>query len=947
MSTAVRLPVIHRWANWHPVSGLITSPRSKLTPDTLSGNPFDHSRPRKLEDGDIYLAFVPRSRCAEGLAFACLDWPDAKLSQRIGRDEDLPGKWRLSWGISKDWNSLEKTLMTIATRLIWGHPLREIFPEINLPASPSSYDYLKVHDSRTEAFDAARRARDAFPFLIGLVSFAFALWLTEYEHDCMEAAIAHILEHDRHNLPPAFLDMLKSSVACDFSPGIRPGAFLIPYDTLWGPLLGRFTRANVPIWLLWGDKISSKTVERLGDRGMEFYLPPKEVIAAAKARAGLRDIPLPTPVVQSTISTQVLPPASSTAVVAVSPPADPSSPAEVWNEQAGYDSEDDMMDVDGGGGGADEAPPSEPPPVRQLSLAERNAIRANVIRGSGQKAGEDPLMVFMRHLKEQREYEKNETRLQKERRLNQARANRTWYTDTSSVYTWEQDLDDPTFWRRRLLEKRERYDEFKSAEPWQRWYWSYNNTWDLMFYEEKPPADYKPPTTWQNNGDSDDENGVEPYAFMNRVVPESVPTPTSSLQTLAATNIADDARASLQRACNRPTAQSIDYSIPFSNLANHLRIRYGFNVDDPIAFAATLGNVDAASRKAKFKAALRVLGYLSAHPGLVTMSVAAELSVASFAGTLGSASLADEYIGMKLAWDIWSDFVPVNQGIRVQMVSSALERTSSKPLYVLRPLRHSSTWLVATTSATVVLLVLRKNWPSSQDIASGLLEMGIRFHTVVERPKNAATERKARVAARANSSDEEKQDGLGVREHGYAPDQVDYTAYLASRRQLLLGPRGRALRLVGGIVGRIASETVTDQSVLQGPIFCDTIIGTSDTMEYVDDGVSLRDCNIVCGVYSVTRKDGIGKPAQRSWFPQRTLWENQCGLHDEQWLPDAETWYRTLVTKFQNGIYNVPKAREWKGAVRFQKVRSERLQRENEDWARAFIGVHLPLYRGC
>jgi hypothetical protein len=156
-------------------------------------------------------------------------------------------------------------------------------------------------------------------------------------------------------------------------------------------------------------------------------------------------------------------------------------------------------------------------------------------------------------------------------------------------------------------------------------------------------------------------------------------------------------------------------------------------------------------------------------------------------------------------------------------------------IYILRPTRNSrdtSPWYIALWSATAVTLVYRKGWSTMLEIARGLLELRVSFSTVVE--QSTVPPPKTRRESK----------GLGKRPAKYWVTMADLNAYKQRRNKILLSSAGRAIRLCGGLVGRIAAELVPDVQVLSGPIMCDSIIAQADGVYFVDDGVSdeLLDC---------------------------------------------------------------------------------------------------------
>jgi hypothetical protein len=156
-------------------------------------------------------------------------------------------------------------------------------------------------------------------------------------------------------------------------------------------------------------------------------------------------------------------------------------------------------------------------------------------------------------------------------------------------------------------------------------------------------------------------------------------------------------------------------------------------------------------------------------------------------------------------------------------------------------------WVLVTTSATTVLECLRRRCgPSTIDIVLFLLKKGASFNTAV-----SAIDLPTSISCPSP----ERFVGLGFRDADYKPDAFDYAAYEERRTTFLLTPRGRAAMMQGGIVWRLAKETLEDRwnDVVQGPT--DSVRSTGEELKLVDgrslwdDRLTTEELNLICGVY--------------------------------------------------------------------------------------------------
>ncbi|KAF8799349.1 hypothetical protein BYT27DRAFT_7057922, partial [Phlegmacium glaucopus] len=94
--------------------------------------------------------------------------------------------------------------------------------------------------------------------------------------------------------------------------------------------------------------------------------------------------------------------------------------------------------------------------------------------------------------------------------------------------------------------------------------------------------------------------------------------------------------------------------------------------------------------------------------------------------------------------------------------------------------------------------------------------------------------------------------GLGLRPPLYKPRSDDYNAYLSARTNILQTHFGRAALLKGGLIARLARDTVGVSDVLSGPDPSSRFqFGTTGQVKLVDDRLSEYLLDVISGVYYV------------------------------------------------------------------------------------------------
>ncbi len=154
-------------------------------------------------------------------------------------------------------------------------------------------------------------------------------------------------------------------------------------------------------------------------------------------------------------------------------------------------------------------------------------------------------------------------------------------------------------------------------------------------------------------------------------------------------------------------------------------------------------------------------------------------------------------------------------------------------------------WTLAMLDPMAVNLILRSGVKTRYTAAKLLLTMGTPFKTLMPAPTNLPPPPLIPMFHQNISM------ALGIRLKDTVFTTADFHAYERIRDNLVQSYRGRAALLQGGIVWRLAMQSIDVNSVLLGPSLYHT---TRDRLEldgesWVDDQLSPDDTDIICGVY--------------------------------------------------------------------------------------------------
>ncbi|KZP02660.1 hypothetical protein FIBSPDRAFT_666587, partial [Athelia psychrophila] len=157
---------------------------------------------------------------------------------------------------------------------------------------------------------------------------------------------------------------------------------------------------------------------------------------------------------------------------------------------------------------------------------------------------------------------------------------------------------------------------------------------------------------------------------------------------------------------------------------------------------------------------------------------------------------------------------------------------------------------------------------------------------------------------------------LGWRMEHYLPSAADYIAYEAHRHAFLRSDRGRAAILQGGIVWRLAYDSVDEEIIRHGPYDIRTSTYNhfdGDLQGSWDDKLTDEELDLICGVYKVRTGQGI-QGSDCSWWPKQSTWEGS-GLNIGCWTPDCERWYQRRLELLRGGKETLKTAKQWREAV--------------------------------
>lgn len=358
------------------------------------------------------------------------------------------------------------------------------------------------------------------------------------------------------------------------------------------------------------------------------------------------------------------------------------------------------------------------------------------------------------------------------------------------------------------------------------------------------------------------------------------------------------------------------------DIVEHLRDRYGYDVHCRPSWTPNLhGRPVADVRTAKG----RFLFESASHPTLLAPAIE------NFCNVLANQDVRVH--NLPPAWDLCRIQLQI-PGLRLSLGTNANEA----PMYTI-----SSTtavqghWVICLHDPTTVLQIYRNRWTTLDMIVRELVSRCISFNTGVPDPSPGPEVVEGRYVSK----------GLGLRPVGYNPRSHDYNVYVSARTDVLRSHLGRAALLKGGLVARLARDTVGVSDVLSGPEPSTSVmLGTVDRVKLVDDRLSDYLLDIISGVYYVETTTGAHTHQHLSWWPKDGVWYSS-GFFTEQWSADAETWYQSRLKSIEDGTARLYNSTEWKSNLRRYKSSTRTLLTENHRLSESVIAVHVSYASFC
>jgi hypothetical protein len=230
------------------------------------------------------------------------------------------------------------------------------------------------------------------------------------------------------------------------------------------------------------------------------------------------------------------------------------------------------------------------------------------------------------------------------------------------------------------------------------------------------------------------------------------------------------------------------------------------------------------------------------------------------------------------------------------------------------PLPNDPSWeLVVDDPLTALECYRRDLGPSIVDVARLFLWTGKPFSTRIRSDTHHIPACPPRLRDTVS---------LGWRRMGYKGDSNDYAGYESRRTAFLAQSRGRKAVLAGGIVWRLAINSVELSHVLVGPSedvfeYGDVIQSDSDGGLLWDDSLLEDELNLICGVYKV--QTHTNQTSDSSWWPKHAVWMSSR-LNVGYWSVGCETWFQMRLAAIRDGTAHLRTSAEWRDSLKFWRA---------------------------
>ena len=242
-------------------------------------------------------------------------------------------------------------------------------------------------------------------------------------------------------------------------------------------------------------------------------------------------------------------------------------------------------------------------------------------------------------------------------------------------------------------------------------------------------------------------------------------------------------------------------------------------------------------------------------------------------------------------------------------------------------------WVICLHSPTTLLQIYRNCWTTLDTIVRELVSRGIQFNTAVPDPSPSPS---LKVVERGYESK-----GLGLRPASYIPHPHDYNAYVSARTDVLHSPLSCAVLLRGGLVARLARDTVGVPEVLSGPEpTTSMMLWAVDGVRLVNDQLSNYLLDIISGIYYVETAMDAQIHQHLSWWPKDGIWFSS-GFYTKQWSADAKRWYKSHLKEIEGGSARLYNSTEWKSKLRQFRTKTRALLSVHHRLSESVVDQHL------
>jgi hypothetical protein len=247
----------------------------------------------------------------------------------------------------------------------------------------------------------------------------------------------------------------------------------------------------------------------------------------------------------------------------------------------------------------------------------------------------------------------------------------------------------------------------------------------------------------------------------------------------------------------------------------------------------------------------------------------------------------------------------LSPALRVRAVTCA---TTRRVVYIITEANGTKfTYSLVLEHATTALECYRRNWQSLLSVAKNLIQSGKAFRTYIPRDPRFTGTPLRRVCR-----------PLCHRSWNHVFGLVDYHAYEDARRELFDKPFGRAAVLTGGLIWRLAADTIGDEVVLQGPSthaheFGD-LIADPTGKQFVDDTLSEEEMDLICGKYVMYTGKTTKQVTYKWWWPPHSTWITGS-YYVGYWTEQCERWYQDRLEAIKTGKARPLTRKEWRAVL--------------------------------